>query len=455
VIVGPRSALFAPLPNLGLIVMYECHESSYSQTDYEPRYHSVPVAIEYARLTKSLLLLGSATPEVGLMYHAVRDQWPMLKLPVRILAHRRTVERQVQAIGQPAATLLEEGETASLPLPPVEVIDMRRELAAGNRSIFSVELQRSLQHVLENHQQAILFLNRRGSATYVFCRSCGETLTCPRCDLPLTYHTGGRSLICHTCNYRRKLPNTCPQCGSDQIRQYGAGTEKVEALVNELFPQARVLRWDAETTRQKGAHDLLLSHFIHGRADILIGMQMLAKGLDLPLVTLVGVVLADVGLNLPDFRAGERTFQLLTQVAGRAGRSPLGGKVILQTFIPEHYAIQAAAKHDYRTFYQQELAHRRKMGYPPYSRLVRLEFRHAHSEDAQSAAMAMSNQLETWLEASGQPSTELIGPVPCFFARQNGLYRWQIILRGSQPAEILRGKPLPGWRVEIDPVDLL
>ncbi|HZW05172.1 MAG TPA: primosomal protein N' [Anaerolineaceae bacterium] len=348
VVVGPRSALFAPLPNPGLIVIDEVHEDSYAQSDQEPRYNAVTAAIEYARLTGSLLLLGSATPDVELMHRAVRSRWPVVKLPARIYAHGAAVARQMEALGRAPTALHQEGAAATLPLPPVQIVDMRQELASGNRSIFSQDLQRSLSKVLENHEQAILYLNRRGSATYVFCRTCGQTLACPRCDLPLTFHTGGQALVCHTCNYRRQMPRRCPACNSDQIRQYGAGTEKVEALVRDLYPEARVLRWDAETTRAKGAHDTLLGAFIQRRADILVGTQMLAKGLDLPLVTLVGVVLADVGLYLPDFRAGERTFQLLTQVAGRAGRSPLGGKVILQTFQPEHYAVRAAAAQDFR-----------------------------------------------------------------------------------------------------------
>jgi primosomal protein N' (replication factor Y) len=455
VIVGPRSALFMPLPNLGLIVIDECHEPSYAQSDTEPRYNAVTAAVEFARISDCLLLMGSATPEVSRMQAAVRNGWPILSLSSRILAHTEAVEKQMEAVGRARPALPAEGSAASLPLPPVRVVDMRRELAAGNRSIFSQELQDSLRHVLENQEQAILFLNRRGSATYVFCRACGHSLVCPRCDLPLTFHTDSAALICHTCNYRRQLPKTCPACGSDQIRQFGAGTEKVEQLVGEMFPQARVLRWDAETTRQKGTHDLLLSNFLHRRSDILVGTQMLAKGLDLPLVTLVGVVLADVGLNLPDYRAGERTFQLLTQVAGRAGRSPLGGKVVLQTFQPEDYVIQAAAAQDYRRFYKLELEYRRKMNYPPFSRLVRLEYRHAERTEAEAEARKMAARLLAWIDEAEASSVELIGPVPCFFARQNSLYRWQIVLRGNDPAMVLRGRALPDWRIEVDPQDLL
>jgi primosomal protein N' (replication factor Y) len=229
----------------------------------------------------------------------------------------------------------------------------------------------------------------------------------------------------------------------------------VETEVQRLFPRARTLRWDAETTRERGAHEIILAHFANHRADVLVGTQMLAKGLDLPFVTLVGAVLADVGLNLPDYRASERTFQVLTQVAGRAGRSPLGGRVILQTFQPDHYVIQAAARQDYERFYEQEIAHRRRLRYPPFYRLVRLEYRHVRAEKAEQAAHEMAAQLRAWLSAGDRRATDMIGPVPCFFSRLHGLYRWQIVLRGPDPASLLAQKPLGDWRVEIDPPNLL
>jgi primosomal protein N' (replication factor Y) len=346
---------------------------------------------------------------------------------------------------------------------------MRLELKKGNRSIFSHPLQTRLRDVLENDQQSILFLNRRGSSTYIFCRDCGESLRCPRCDTPLTFHDPPRSsrsltpaageeggeTICHHCGYRRKMPVACPHCGSKNIRQYGTGTERVEAEIQMLFPEARTLRWDYDTTRQKGAHEVILNHFLAHRADILIGTQMLAKGLDLPLVTLVGVVLADVGLNLPDYHAAERTFQVLTQVAGRAGRSPLGGEVILQTYQPDHYVIRAAAGHDSRAFYAQELEFRRELGYPPFNQLARLEYRHTSRTRAQQAAETMATQVRGWIESGGRQETQLIGPVPCFFARIGGLHRWQIVLRGPDPASLLRGRQLGDWRVEVNPPSLL
>ncbi len=251
------------------------------------------------------------------------------------------------------------------------------------------------------------------------------------------------------------MPLKCPVCGSDQIRQYGLGSEKVEAEVTSLFPSARTLRWDWETTRHKDAHEIILGHFSAHRADVLIGTQMLAKGLDLPLVTLVGIVLADVGLNLPDPFAAERTFDVLTQVSGRAGRSTLGGRVVLQTFMPDHYVIQAAAGHDYNAFYTRELEYRRKLGYPPFSRLVRMEFRHVQAAAAESQARDMAAKLISWIEKEDRRETTIIGPVPCFFSRLNGLFRWQIILRGPNPASLLRGKNLADWRVEVDPSSLL
>jgi primosomal protein N' (replication factor Y) len=449
VIVGPRSALFAPLPDLGLVVVDEFHDESYYQDEMEPRYHAVRAAAAYARLANCTLLLGSATPEVTWLYQARREGWPILELPLRILAHRQVEEdfKRRDSI-----------ELQSLPLPPVRVVDMRQELKAGNRSIFSRALLEAMQHTLQAGQQAILFLNRRGKATYVFCRECGYSLRCPRCDLPLTMHTTqetGATLICHACGYRRQVPKTCPQCGSRAIRQFGTGTEKVESEVQQALPGVRTLRYDFETTRQRGAHDVLLAHFANHHADVLVGTQMLTKGLDLPLVTLVGVVLADTGLNLDDYRAPERTFQTLVQVAGRAGRSALGGQVVLQTFMPEHYAIQAAAGHDFAGFYEQELAYRRKLGYPPFARLVRLELRQPDAGEAEQEARRMARQLQQWIDEGGFSATSLIGPVPCFYSRLAGNYRWQVVLRGPNPLEVLRGRSLAGWRVEVDPMSLL
>lgn len=468
VIVGPRSALFAPLSKPGLIILDECHDDSYYQGEIQPNYHAAEAALLYARQTGALVILGSATPPVSLLYRARLENWPVLTLPNRILAHREAVAHQMSRLGRALPPLpASDGETATLPLPPVEVVDMREELKEGNRSIFSRSLQQKLSDVIASSQQAILFLNRRGRATYVFCRMCGYVLRCSRCDLPMTLHLdpdGSQSevLLCHTCNSRRRSPKTCPQCGSSHIRQYGAGTEKVESEVQAMFPQARTLRWDAETTRQKGAHEIILSHFVNHRADVLIGTQMLAKGLDLPLVTLVGVVLADVGLNFPDYRAPERTFQLLTQVAGRAGRSPLGGQVVIQTFQPQAYPIQAASRHDYAGFYEQELEKRRQTGYPPFARLVRFEVRSPKAELAEEAVKRLAGRLSQWITQGGfEETASLIGPAPCFYQRIKGIYRWQVVLKSPDPLAILRGRDLPAdselvtYRVEVAPPTLL
>jgi primosomal protein N' (replication factor Y) len=454
VIVGPRSALFMPLEDLGLIVVDECHHDSYDQTDSLPYYHAAATAVACARFNGALAILGSATPDVTQYFQAQSGNWQLIELPHRILAHREAIAQHAKRLGVTLPLPAGEGDAADLGLPEVSVVDMRRELHAGNRSIFSQPLQTAIEHVLETDQQAILFLNRRGSATYVFCRDCGYVVKCPRDDKPLTYHSRADALICHTCGYQRKMPRTCPQCGGDQIRQLGTGTEKVEQMVQERFPGARTLRWDAETTRKKGAHDVILTHFTNHQADILIGTQMLAKGLDLPLVTLVGVILAEVGLNLPDYRATERTFQVLTQVAGRAGRSPLGGRVILQTYEPDNYAIQTAAGHDYAAFYQTELDYRRELRYPPFTHIVRLEYRHHDPRQAEAAAQALAAQLREWINKE-KAQVEMSGPVPCFFTKLYGRYRWQIILKGANPAVILRDRQLPDWIVEVDPPSLL
>lgn len=462
-VVGPRSALFTPFTKPGLIVVDESHDDSYYQFESAPYYHAREAAVHYARLAGAVCLLGSATPDMTSTYRCRQNEWHYLHLPARILAHRQAVQDQIARLSARGKTFSPvssryhplEAEAEATDLPPVSVVDMRQELHAGNRSIFSRALQESLNQVLERDQQAILFLNRRGSATYIFCRDCGHTMRCPRCELPLTYHQHQETLRCHYCSYQRKPPRTCPSCSGERIRHYGTGTQKVEAEVQTLFPQARTQRWDHDTTRKKGAHQAILEHFAAHRADVLIGTQMLAKGLDLPLVTLVGVILADVGLSLPDYRTSERAFQILTQVAGRAGRSPLGGEVILQTFQPEHYVIQAAARHDYQAFYKQELAYRRSLGYPPFTKLVRLEHRSTDNQKAEAKAQQLAAQIREWLAAGAYHATRMIGPAPCFFARSGGLFRWQIILSGPDPRSLLRGRILTDWKIEVNPPNLL
>lgn len=437
IIIGPRSALFAPLPKIGLIIADECHDASYYQSE-PPFYDAVRAAQAYARICGAACVLGSATPTVVQRYEAEQGKTVRLELTQRI------------------ASAAEIAPAPALELPPVQVVDMREELKAGNRSSFSRELSEALGEVLKRREQAILFLNRRGTATYVFCRNCGTVVRCPRCDTPLTYHiTGGEKLLCHRCGYTRKMPRKCAACGSEDVRAYGLGTEKVEAEVKQSWPAARTLRWDWETTRQKEAHEIILGHFAAGHADVLIGTQMLAKGLDLPRVTLVGIVLADVGLFLPDPFGAERAFQLLTQVAGRAGRSTRGGRVILQTFAPEHYAIQAAARHDVNGFYAAELEQRKNLAYPPFTRLLRLEYRHYDALKAEEQAQQEAAWLRERLAAQGRKHAAMIGPAPCFFAKLDGKYRWQIVLRGAEFGELLDGRRFADWRIEVDPASLL
>jgi primosomal protein N' (replication factor Y) len=436
VIIGARSALFSALPNIGLIVADECHDSSYYQAD-PPFYHAVTAAQIYARLLGAVCILGSATPTVVQRYQAEEG----------------TGEKGTRRLELPHR-IFESG------LPPVQVADMRDELKAGQRGIFSRFLLKELESTLARGEQAILFLNRRGSATYIFCRDCGHVLRCPNCETPLTLHLEEKErLLCHHCGYERGKPSKCPSCGGRQIREYGLGSERVEAEIKSIFPQTRTLRWDWETTREKHSHDMILTHFAGHRADVLIGTQMLAKGLDLPLVTLVGIVLADVGLYLPDPFAGERVFQVLTQVAGRAGRSERGGKVVLQTFDPANQVIQSAARHDVDGFYQYELEQRRRLGYPPFSRLVRLEFRHRDANTASAQAQKLAGKLSEFLVSRNSKQTTMIGPVPSFFAKLGGYYRWQIILRGPAPVSVLRdeavARQLMDWRVEVDPISLL
>lgn len=444
VVVGPRSALFSPMDDLGLIIVDEAHDDSYFQ-DESPRYSAIQAAKKLAGISNALIVFGSATPNIEMMYQAQQQKWPILVMPLRVFAHAHVMENRSSG----------SEDISSLPLPEVDIVDMRRELKEENRSIFSRALKQQLDKTMRAKQQAILFLNRRGTATFVFCRSCGYRVVCPKCDIPLTFHADQNLLLCHHCGYTRKMPNQCPVCRSTYIRQFGTGTERVEQEISKLYPSARVLRLDSGISKQKGIHEVLLQQFADRKADILVGTQMLAKGIDFPYVTLVGVILADVGLSMPDFRAAERTFQLLTQVAGRAGRSPLGGKVIFQTYQPDEYPIRMAAKHDFDAFYKYELKYRSKLGYPPFSRLIRLEFQHSQEIEAQAMATAMFEKISSWIVSGNYKQTELIGPVPCFFARINAIYRWQIILRGPKPAEVLENRNLESAIITVDPISLL
>ena len=454
IIIGPRSALFVPLPNLGLIVLDEEHDESYKEQSQEPRYHARAVAIAYARRLKAVCILGSATPDLETFHQAERGKIVRVRLPQRILGHRRRLRQQSQRLGVPSHYRSLESEAEAADLPPVRIVDMRQELKAGNASLFSRPLLQALQETLDAREQAILFLNRRGEATFVFCRDCGWVARCPRCAIPLTHHPGQEALVCHRCGYRRKAPAACPECGGRRVRYFGAGTQRVQEELASRFPSARALRWDYDATRARGAHEVLLAHFAAHRADVLIGTQMIAKGLDLPLVTLVGVVSADTGIHLPDFRAAERTFQVLTQVAGRAGRGLLGGRVILQTYHPNHPAILAASRHDYEAFYRQELEQRRQLGYPPFHRLTRLVYRHPDAGRAEREAERLGRLVRRALADHGDLS-DLIGPAPCFFEQMRGDFRWQLVLRAADPRPLIPTELPQGWAIDVDPVTLL
>lgn len=457
--IGSRSAVFAPLPELGLIIVDEEHEPTYKH-DGRPRYHARDVALQLGALTRSIVILGSATPSVESYYAAQTGRFVLLELTERVGA---------------APALDGMPRTQTLPLPHVRLVDMRRELQSGNRSIFSRPLQQALAVALERGEQAILFLNRRGAASFVMCRDCGYIVTCPACSNPLVVHydsdeqqtsdDGPRTprseppdtvLICHSCGYRELIPHICSRCLSPRIRAFGVGTQRVEAEVRHLFPQARTLRWDRDSVVGKGAHGRMLDRFLRREADVLIGTQMIAKGLDLPLVSVVGVVAADTGLHMPDFRSGERTFQLLTQVAGRAGRRASGARVIIQTYDPEHYALQAAQEHDYHAFYTQEIAFRRQTGYPPFGRLVRFVYASGSEAACRRAALKLAEHLRATVQQLGMHDSGIIGPAPAFLQRIRGRWRWHLLLRTANPFPVLAAlDPLYGWTVDVDPVHVL
>lgn len=497
-VVGARGALFLPQAELGLIVLDEEHEWSYKQQDPAPRYHARDVAIQLAALTNATVVLGSATPDVASYYHAEQGRYTLLNLGDRVPRPVSSVdsvyrqgtawqpERRVAGGSPPGRTF---GDTVpedaassarpptipvlvaagavvdadeSLPvltppaMPPVTVVDLAAELRAGNRGIFSRLLDSALTATLRDGEQAILFLNRRGTASFVLCRDCGHVPHCGSCLVPLTLHAAAERLRCHHCNRQRRAPPRCSECQSARIRPFGLGTQKVEEEVKARFPAARVLRWDRDAARTSADHEALLAAFAGRQADVLVGTQMIAKGLDLPGVTLVGVISADIALNLPDYRAGERAYQLLTQVAGRAGRGERPGRVIVQTYSPGHYAVRAAAAYDYQAMYQAEIALRRQAGYPPFGRLARLLYEHTNPRRAEEEARRLARELRDERDRRGIPSTELIGPAPAFMERLKGRWRWQLIVRAPDPVELLRAVEFPrGWRIDIDPASLM
>ena len=439
VVIGSRSAIFAPLPDLGLVVIDEEHEWTYKQHDATPRYHTREVALRLAELTGAAVLLGSASPDVVSYYKALQKDFRLLTLPERVVVN-----------GKGASP-----SRSNAPLASVQVVDMRRELREGNRDIFSRPLLSAMDECLDAGDQMVLFLNRRGSASYTQCRSCGFSVRCRRCDIALTFHRQADRLICHYCGTRRIAPSKCPKCLSYRMSYYGVGTESVVEGASRRYPRTDILRLDRDATRGSRRLEELLSQFRAGKAQILVGTQMIAMGLHFPSVSLVGVVSADVGLNIPDYRAGERAFQLLCQVAGRAGRGPSAGKVIVQTYQPDNYAVQAAASQDFQRFYSEEMAFRREQANPPFSKLIRLLYAHTNRAISEREASRLATLLRQQQDAWGYSDVELLGPTPAYPARLRGHYRWHLVLRGPEPRRLLDKVTVPpGWVIDIDPVAL-
>jgi primosomal protein N' (replication factor Y) (superfamily II helicase) len=447
--VGARSAIFAPLPDLGAIVVDEEHEGSYKQAD-GPRYHAREVAVVRARLEGAVCLLGSATPSLESWTNATSGKYALLELP---------------------------GRVGGQPLPPIRVVDLRAErkrmrdeggAAMPTAGILGVELVDAVEARIRRGEQTILLLNRRGYASFVQCRECGNVWHCPHCNVSLTYHRRRARITCHYCLHEAPLPERCTACGSRDLSFRGVGTEQVERAVGEVFATARIARMDVDTTSGKWAHHEILGRVERGEVDILLGTQMIAKGLDFPNVTLVGVINADVGINLPDFRASERTFQLLTQVAGRAGRGSRGGEVIVQTSLPDHYVIVCAQQHDFLGFAAREIAARESPRYPPFSRLINVVVSGVEEERTQEAATAAAGWLRGLIASQRLQGIELVGPAPCPIDRIRGRWRWHLLLRADGAALLGRvGRyfaerfELPGGKGELrmaidrDPVALL
>ncbi|AIQ35369.1 primosomal protein DnaI [Paenibacillus sp. FSL R5-0345] len=423
VAVGARSAVFAPFSNLGLIIMDEEHETSYKQEE-NPKYHARDAAIRRAEQCGAAVILGSATPSLE-SYHAARAQSDIHFSPVLL-------EMPTRALGNE--------------LPKVNVVDMREELKEGNRSMFSRKLHSALAERLERGEQTVLLLNRRGFSTFVMCRSCGYVAGCPECDISLTYHSRSDNLRCHYCGHAEPAPKLCPECASEHIRFFGTGTQRVEEELGKLFPGIRVIRMDVDTTTEKGSHEKLLNQFRDKKADVLLGTQMVAKGLDFPDVTLVGVITADSALNLPDFRAAEKTFQLLTQVAGRAGRHQLPGEVVVQSYTPEHYSIVHASGHDYLSFVREELKHRRGLHYPPYCRLILVTLSHEQlplllrmAENYAMNLQGKARQLRWYgsLDKLTNDVLDLLGPVASPIPRLKGRYRFQCMIKWRGAIDVI------------------
>ena len=438
IVVGARSAVSAPLPDVTLVICDEEHDPSYKQDD-RFMYNGRDLAVVRARMAGAAVILGSATPGIQTFYNTEKRGF-------RYLALTRRVDDRT--------------------LPAVEIVDMKREAAGRERlPVFSSRLHDALAETLRAGKQTLLFLNRRGFDTFLFCVSCGHALRCRNCSVSLTHHAGEGELRCHYCGYTLKSPALCPNCRGGRILSHGMGTEKLEEETQRLFPQARVARMDSDTTRKRGAYEKILQRFDGGDIDILIGTQMITKGHDFPNVTLVGVVSADLSLNIPDFRAAERTFQMLTQVSGRGGRGDFPGRVVIQTVHPGHYAIGHARDHDFHGFYQEEITNREALRYPPYSRMVNLRLSGLHEDRVRAAARDMASRAREWVEnAAGQTPVVVMGPSEAPLGKLKGRYRWQLLLMGQDVAALhrLAGELLAGTRqrgietrVDVDPQNFM
>ena len=431
ILIGARSALFGPVQHLGLVILDEEHEWTYKQVDPQPRYHAGAVAREMARGWGVVTLLGSATPDLVTMSLARSRDLTLLELPQRLQS--------------------DAGAPRPIPLPVVDVVDMREELAAGVRSVFSRELDAAVSDALQSGEQVLLFLNRRGMSALV-CRACGETVACRRCEIAMTLHQPGPYLLCHECGERRAAPSSCAACGDQRIGAMSFGTAQLESEVRRRWGDVAITRWDRDSVNAAGSHDEILAEFAQGRSQVLIGTQMIAKGLDLPGVTVAGVVNADLSLRESEYTASERTFQLLSQVAGRAGRGALGGRVIIQTYAPDHPAVTAAASHDYEAFYQQEMRLRAMLDYPPFGRLARLTVSRSTSDEADAEAARVASELSALRARTGGPVADVIGPAPARPARRRGQWRRQLLLKGDDPSALLHSAELGrGWTIDVDP----
>lgn len=441
VVIGPRSALFAPVIRLGAIAIDEEQDASYKQ-DAAPRYHARRLAEHMAAVKTAALVIGSATPAVETAWRTTRGLIRRVDLPERI-------RFEPGGIGTLAMR-----ESAAM--PEVSIVDMRLEARTTGSTLLSGELLEAIEQSLEHNEQAVVLLNRRGMSTIIICRSCGKSVLCPKCDIPMVYHRDRDRLVCHRCNFRMVAPRQCTFCGGP-LDYFGAGTQRIEQEMRHLFPASRVLRVDRDSIAGHGGFEAVLRMVERGEADIVVGTQVVAKGLDFPRVTTVGVVQADSQLHFPDYRSAERTFQLIAQVAGRAGRRAEQGRVVVQTYSPDHYAIQAAAHHSYEDFYLKEIAFRQRFRYPPFSRMARYVYRDASEERCREESAAMARALEEHADARGV-LVDILGPAPAFVARIRNEYQWQLVIRASDDGfdRLLDDLPArPGWVIDVDPNSMI